>query len=173
MPAGHSLCSPTLVQTAPGSAPGAPAIQSAHRSVQQSVPAGRDTRHAVLHRNRLALGLAAATLLAWALIGLPIHHQLAEHRDTQVLWKPRALKLKTAKAPKPSSTKPAHHHGVPATPGHPHAGQSIEHGKAVLHAAAPPPELQLVLAELVSPELPQRAAAHRAAWFRTEQPQGP
>jgi len=122
----------------------------------------------VLHRNRLALGLAAATLLTWALVGLPIHHQLAEHRDEKVLWKPRALKLKSATAPKPS--KPSHHHGAP---GHEHAGQSIEHGKALLHAAAPAPALKPVLAELVLPESIEPEAPYRLAWHRTEQPQGP
>ncbi|MBL8951744.1 MAG: hypothetical protein JNK82_13260 [Myxococcaceae bacterium] len=127
----------------------------------------------MLIRNRLVLGMAAATLLAWALVGLPIHHQLAEHRDTKVLWKPRALKLKSAKtaaAPKPA---PSHHHGVPTTPGHEHGGQSIEHGKALLNAAAPQPELQLVLAEVVSTTPEQHDAPYRTAWHRTEQPQGP
>ncbi len=131
----------------------------------------------MLPRNRLALGLAAALMLAWGLVGLPIHHQLAEHRDAKVLWKPRALKLKVAQAHRqseaPKPAKPSHHHGVPATPGHEHGGQSLEHGKALMHAAAPPPELQLLLAELVLPETPQRDAPYRAAWHRTEQPQGP
>ncbi len=121
-------------------------------------------------RGRLAAGLVSALVLAWGLAGAQLHHQLAEHRHTPVLWQPKSLKLKSAKSKRQA---PSHSHGAPARPDHDHGGQSLEHGNVLFHASPALPELRLVVAELALVAAATPPAPYRRAWYRSEQPQGP
>lgn len=121
-------------------------------------------------RGRLAAGLVSALVLAWGLAGAQLHHQLVEHRHDPVLWQPKSLKLKSAKSRRPA---PSHSHGAPTRSEHDHGGQSIEHGKVLVHASSPTPQLRLVVAELAVVPVARPEAPYRSAWRRSEQPQGP
>jgi hypothetical protein len=127
----------------------------------------------VIRADRLVLGGFAAGLLAWGLVGAPIHHQLVRHQHTPVLWQPKSLPLKSAKAKAKKKAAPTHQHGAPGRPDHDHGAQSLEHGKVALTTAPAVPELHLVLAALTLPEAPEQHAPDLFERHQSEQPQGP
>ncbi len=122
---------------------------------------------------RLVLGGFAAALLAWGLVGAPIHHQLVGHQHTPVLWQPKSLPLKSAKAKAKKQPPPTHQHGAPGRADHDHGAQSLEHGKVALTTAPAVPQLHLVLAALTTKDAPEQHAPDLFEQHRSEQPQGP
>ncbi|MBK7862695.1 MAG: hypothetical protein IPJ65_29620 [Archangiaceae bacterium] len=117
-------------------------------------------------------GIGAALLLGWGLVAAPIFHQFVghAHRDEPVLYKPRALSLKPVKR-----GSPKHSHGAPRRPGAPgeHGAGSLEHGRALLHAAPATPTLTLLALALPTPHFDRPSQPPLIERPRVEQPQGP